>query len=78
LKLLKKHKTSLAAVAAAFVLGACGQKVEVPPAHVGKIMTKDGYQESLIPTSKFRLGSAGHTVIDWSCWMYQTRPIRRA
>lgn len=39
----------------------CGPKVEVPPAHVGKIMTKDGYQESLVPTSKFRL--------PW-CWAY--------
>lgn len=36
-------------------LAACGAKVEVPPAHVGKIMTKDGYQEGTIPTSKFRL-----------------------
>lgn len=36
-------------------LAACGERVEVPPAHVGKIMTKDGYQENLIPTSKFRL-----------------------
>lgn len=39
----------------ALVLTACGAKVEVPPAHVGKIMTKDGYQEGTIPTSKFRL-----------------------
>jgi len=37
------------------ILSACGASVEVPPAHVGKIMTKDGYQETLIPTSKFRL-----------------------
>jgi predicted small lipoprotein YifL len=37
------------------LLAACGQRVEVPPAHVGKIMTKDGYQENTIPTSKFRL-----------------------
>lgn len=39
----------------ASVLAACGNGVEVPPAHVGKIMTKDGYQDNLIPTSKFRL-----------------------
>lgn len=39
----------------AILLTACGVKVEVPPAHVGKIMTKDGYQDNLIPTSKFRL-----------------------
>lgn len=37
------------------LLSACGSRVEVPPAHVGKIMTKDGYQEGTIPTSKFRL-----------------------
>lgn len=39
------------------LLTACGAKVEIPPAHVGKIMTKDGYQEGLIPTSKFRLAA---------------------
>lgn len=39
----------------AVVLTACGAKVEVPPANVGKIMTKDGYQEGLKPTSRFRL-----------------------
>lgn len=38
-------------------LAACGAKVEVPPAHVGKIMTKDGYQENLVPPSKFRLSA---------------------
>lgn len=43
-----------AALAAVFITG-CGERVEVPPAHVGKIMTKDGYQEGTIPTSKFRL-----------------------
>ena len=42
-------------------LTGCGQKVEVPPAHVGKIMTKDGYKEGTIPTSKFRLDP---------CWAY--------
>lgn len=39
----------------AFLLTACGKSVEVGPAEVGKIMTKDGYQDNLIPTSKFRL-----------------------
>lgn len=37
------------------MMAGCGQKVEVPPAHVGKIMTKNGYQEGTIGTSKFRL-----------------------
>ena len=32
-----------------------GKRVEIPPAHVGKIMTKDGYQDNIIPTSKMRL-----------------------
>lgn len=51
-----KRIFSIAAVAAgALLVSACGQRVEVPPAHVGKIMTKDGYQENLIPTSKLRL-----------------------
>ncbi|THU02617.1 Band 7 protein [Lampropedia puyangensis] len=40
--------------------------MEVPPAHVGKIMTKDGYQDNLIPTSKFRLSP---------CWAYCDRLV---
>lgn len=47
-------KISALALAAAIMVG-CGEKVEIPPGHVGKIMTKDGYQEGLIPTSKLRL-----------------------
>lgn len=54
------------AVAAAALLSACGKAVEVPPAHVGMISTKDGYQENLIPTSKFRL--------PW-CWTYCDRLV---
>lgn len=42
-------------------LSACGEQVEVPPAHVGKIMTKDGMQPEIYPTSKFRLDP---------CWAY--------
>lgn len=44
----------------------CGVKVEVPPAHVAKVMTKDGYQKNLIPTSKFRLPG---------CWTYCDRLV---
>lgn len=40
---------------AAVMLVGCGKKVEVPPAHVGKVMTKDGYAEGTISSSKFRL-----------------------
>ena len=56
----------LFAAATAALLSACGARVEVPPAHVGKIMTKDGYQDTLIPTSKFRLSP---------CWAYCDRLV---
>ena len=45
----------IATIVIALLLSACGARVEVPPAHVGKIMTKDGYQENVVPPSKFRL-----------------------
>lgn len=47
--------------AAMLALVGCGQKVEVPAAHVGKVMTKDGLKPDTIGTSKFRL--------EW-CWAY--------
>lgn len=50
-KLLKLSAVALLAV----LMTACGEMVEIEPAHVGKIMTKDGYQEGVIGTSKFRL-----------------------
>lgn len=37
------------------ILAGCGDIVEVPSAHVGKIMGQNGYREGTIPTSKFRL-----------------------
>jgi hypothetical protein len=43
------------AAALALSLSGCGERVEVPPAHLGKIMTKDGYREGTVATSKFRL-----------------------
>ena len=33
----------------------CGSKVEIPPAHVGKILTKNGYAPDTLSPSKFRL-----------------------
>lgn len=42
-------------------LTACGQAVEVPPAHVGKVLTRNGYNPETIQPSKFRL--------PW-CWAY--------
>lgn len=43
------------------LLTACGQHVEVPPAHVGKILTKNGYAPETVTPSKFRLEP---------CWAY--------
>lgn len=44
-------------VALATSLSGCiwGEKVEVPPASVGMVMGKNGYQGDLIPPSRFRL-----------------------
>lgn len=63
---MKKILSLFTVLTIALLLTACGVKVEVPPAHVGKIMTKDGYQEGLITTSTFRL--------PW-CWAYCDRLI---
>lgn len=57
---MKKLFCSVLLLAASLLTG-CGQMVEVPPAHVGKVMTKDGYQDAVIGTSKFRLAP---------CWAY--------
>lgn len=42
-----------------FTLSACnpffGEKVQVPPAHVGKVLTKDGYKQGNVNPSRFRL-----------------------
>lgn len=64
--MFKKAMKVVGAVLMVSVLTACGERVEVPPAHVGKIMGKDGYQENLIPTSKFRLDK---------CWGYCDRLV---
>ena len=37
------------------ILTGCGQKVEIPSATVGKVLTKDGYKPGFIEPSKFRL-----------------------
>ena len=42
----------------------CGQRVEVAPAQIGKIMTNSGYQKGTISTSKFRLESCAFTACD--------------
>ena len=56
-----KFRNALVVSALAVSLAACGSKVEVPAAHVAKIMTKDGYKADTIGTSKFRLDL---------CWAY--------
>ena len=63
---IKRLMSIALVVAGAALVSACGQKVEVPPAHIGKIMTKDGYQENIIPASKFRLAK---------CWTYCDRLV---
>lgn len=45
----------LVAMLGVFLVGCVGEKVEVGPAAVGKIMGKDGYREGTVSTSKFRL-----------------------
>lgn len=42
------------ALVALFLVG-CGQAVNVPTAHSGKILTKDGLKKGMIPPSRFRL-----------------------
>ncbi len=52
-------KKWISILAMPFVLSACnpilGDKVEVPPAHVGKVLTKDGYKPDNVMPSRFRL-----------------------
>lgn len=53
---MKKSIMKLAVITATLsALVGCGQKVEIPSATVGKVMTKDGYKPGVIGTSKFRL-----------------------
>ncbi len=47
--------SAIAAIVLSSTLTACGTKVEVPPAHVGKVLTKNGYAPGTISPSKFRL-----------------------
>jgi hypothetical protein len=43
------------------ILAGCGEKVEIPPAHVGRILTPNGFAPDILPPSKFRLSP---------CWAY--------
>ena len=52
---MKKILTIALLSIGAFSLIACGAKVEVPPAHLGKVLTKNGYSPETLSPSKFRL-----------------------
>lgn len=58
---MKKIISLAAVLAGALALSACGQKVDIPPGYVGKILTPKGYKEQIIPPSKTRLDF---------CWSY--------
>lgn len=63
---MKKYYQVFAVLVSLFMLTACGSKVEIPPAHVGKILTKNGYAPETLPPSKFRLPK---------CWTYCDRLV---
>ena len=42
-------------LALALLMVGCGTRVDIPPAHVGKILTKNGYAPDTLGPSKFRL-----------------------
>lgn len=52
---MKRLLSILSVGCMAIVLSGCGERVEVPPAYVGKVLTSEGYREGNIPPSKFRL-----------------------
>lgn len=66
--MFKSILKGFAVIGVALAMTGCfwGEKVEVPPAHVGKVMTKSGYKEGVITTSKFRLPK---------CWAYCDRLV---
>ena len=53
------HLRSITLIIATLLLAGCnpffGEKVEVPPAHIGKILTKNGYKTDDVYPSRFRL-----------------------
>jgi len=48
-------KLAIFGVLLASLVGCWGEKVEIPPASVGLVLGKNGYQGDLIPPSRFRL-----------------------
>lgn len=53
--MMRKIILVLSAIGLTGLLTACGDPVEVPPAHVGKMSTESGLQDGIIQPSKFRL-----------------------
>lgn len=58
---MKTFTKVVATLGLAVALTGCGKPVEIPPAHVGKIQTKNGMTDSVRMPSKFRLDK---------CWAY--------
>lgn len=52
---MKKLLSLLAISASVLLTGCSGESVEIPSGNVGKIQTKDGFQEGIRKASKFRL-----------------------
>lgn len=52
---MNKIKALCCVLIASVALAACGKKIEIPPAHVGKVLTKDGFREDILAPSKSRL-----------------------
>ena len=55
LKVKRPIAVSLVMVSTLSLAGCIGEAVQVPPAYVGKILSKDGFQPGLISPSQFRL-----------------------
>lgn len=63
---MKKILSIGAVLAGALMLAGCGERVEIPPGFVGKVMTAKGYKEGVHPPSKTRLEA---------CWNYCDKMI---
>lgn len=58
--MMRKMKIPAMMLVGAMALSACnpwGERVEVPPASVGMVLSANGYQGDVIPPSRFRLES---------------------
>lgn len=53
---MKMFRNLMVVLATVLALVGCGQKVEVGPGTVAKVLTQSGYKEGVVQPSKFRLG----------------------